>query len=788
MKRGLLWGSGGLLLLAVVILLAAWLLFRASLPALDGEIALAVEGPVNIERDRQGVPSIVADSEGDAAFAMGFVHAQERFFQMDTLRRSAAGELAALFGEVALDFDRQRRHWRGRHLAREALATLPEADQVLLSRYAAGVNAGLDALGSRPPEYWLLNARPQDWRAEDSLLVNLSMFFYLNDARGHRALQLDRITRTLPEAVSTFLLDPADPRDAPLQDEPLPELPAIPGEDQFQVRDFEDVNLDWRRLLGGELPLPGSNSWAVSGDLLEGEAALLAGDTHLGLSLPNTWYRLQFQVRGEHEWPITGASLPGVPGVVLGSNGHLAWTFTNSYGDWSTRVVLDWDEEEAGRYLTPDGPEQLIEHEEVIEVRGGASESLSYVWSRWGPVVSVADDEKHAKVWTAALPGGLNVAFRDVYRARDVTSLLEAGARLGMPPQNLLAVDRAGDIGWTIAGRIPERDGGFRSAARLPRSGDFHAGEWLSEAAYPRVVNPAHGRLWTANARVASGEHLDRIGDGGYPVAARQQQIRDRLFEMERHDEQAMLDLQLDDEARLLYDWVPIALSAADAAEASEARRRFREEITHWHGHAWPDSVGYRLLRDFRREVTGRTLGPLLHPMVEAWPDFDYRHQRKRERPVRQLLAERPMHLLAPDFDSWDELLVDAMDAVIAASRQNANSDGDWQDWGERNTTHVRHPMSTSLPLLARWLDLTPERLPGDQHMPRVQVGAFGASQRLVVRPGAEADGVFHMPGGQSGHFLSPWYRDGHRDWSDGRSSPFLPGDAAHTLILIPEF
>ncbi len=790
-KRIMIWGVGGLGLTVALLIAVAYLLLRASLPLTDGAYSVpGLTAPVTVYKDAQGVPTIKAADLDDLVRASGFIHSQSRFFQMDTLRRSGAGEMAALFGEVAVDFDRERRRWRGRALAEQALENLSAKERAMLGAYTEGVNAGLEALAARPPEYWLLRTRPEPWQEADSLLVNLAMYFYLTDQRAMRSLRMAQMADALPSEVLAFLLDPADPMDAPIVEEPYPALPPVPSVEALDTRQFEDVVTDPWRLFRGEEPLVGSNNWAVSAELGPDGRALLAGDMHLGLSLPNTWYRLRLELDGERQLNLSGVSLPGTPGIIAGSNGWVAWAFTNSYGEWSTRVRLERhepDDDSPGHYRRPGGSAPIEEHEERIRVRGGEDRLVHYPWTEWGPVVSTAGDDEHVLVWNGALSGALNMDFLGLYQARDLEEASKAAAALGMPPQNILMVDSAGDIGWTIAGRIPRRGNWQQPGEPLPLSSEFQLkGGWLPAADYPRLLRPDHQRLWTANARVAGGEDLKKAGDGGYPIAARQRQIRDRLFEQESFDEADMLAIQLDDEARLLYEWVPLALEAVRAGESTVGRDRFHQAVARWHGHAWPESTGYPLLRDFRQAVHGRALGPLLHPVLKAHPDFDMRPILKRERAVRSLLEVQPPHLLPPEDDDWEALLVSAMDAVID-NHGLENSDTELVSWGERNRVEIQHPFGSMNPLLRRWLNLTPAALPGDSNLPRVQLGNFGASQRMVVSPGDEQSGIFHMPGGQSGHFLSPWYRMGHDDWKSGRSSPFLPGDPQYELQLRPK-
>lgn len=789
MGRVLKWTLAGLGVVIILGAVAVWLLLRASLPETDGTLAVAgVNEPVEITRDEQGVPTIQAADRGDLAFATGFLHGQERFLQMDILRRSAAGEMAGLVGGEILPLDRQARRWRLRRVAESMLADMPSDQRALAEAYAEGVNSGVEKLGARPPEYLFLGARPEPWQPEDMALVVMAMGFYLNDAEANRDLVLDRLARHLPQETIDFLLPRPDPMDAPLIEEPWVGPPSPPGPEVFDARELEEAPfLQWEDFKRDMVDPLGSNNWAVSGDLSPGDEALLSGDMHLGLSLPNTWYRMQWKLdKGEESREVVGITLPGAPAMVVGSNGHLAWTFTNSYGHFSTRVRLEEDPDNEGHYLTPTGSRALQEHEECIEVRRADAYCMEVSTSSWGPVVEVGE-ERHALVWTGASPEAVNMNLLAMEKADDLEEGLATAATAGIPPQNVLIADAEGRIGWTIAGALPKRGDWIEAGKRLPKSSEFTAWEgFLDPEAYPRVVDPPHGRLWSANARVAGGEHLRMIGDGGYDAGARQGQIRDRLFEADHFDEADMLEIQLDDEARFLHGWIEIALEAADVAESGNGTAQFRELVANWGGHAAVDSAGYRVLRAFRREVAGRALGPMLTPVLSEYPDLRLIGFRRVETPLQTLLAERPEHFLIDEFEDWDALLADAVDSVVA--RFDLGSvEPEEIAWGERNRVRVRHPFSEVLPAVGAILDMPEYRLPGDNTMPRVQTTRFGASQRMSISPGREEDGYFHMPGGQSGHFMSPWYGAGHEDWARGRATPLLPGETAHTLELEPE-
>jgi penicillin amidase len=479
----------------------------------------------------------------------------------------------------------------------------------------------------------------------------------------------------------------------------------------------------------------------------------------------------------------------------VGSNGHVAWGFTNSQGDWADLVVLEPDPRAPEAYLTPEGPRRLERTMETIPVKGGDDETLVVESSIWGPVV----DEDHrgrrrALAWVPLLEGGLNAALIRMEDARDLDEALTLAAAVGIPHQNFVCADSAGRIGWTIMGRIPRRVGfdGLRPTSWADGSRRWDG--WLRPEEHPRVVDPPSGRIWTANARVVSGDALATIGFGGYDLGARAHQIRDDLLALDRASEADMLRVQLDDRAVFLERWRDLLLEAlAPEATAEDPRRaEARRYVEAWGGHASVDSVGYRLVRAFRLRVARTALDPLLAPCREADERLDYKGRRpdrglrQWEGPLWALVTERPSHLLDPAFESWEPLLLASLDEVLDELTADGARLAD-RPWGEHNTVLFRHPLSAAVPALGRWLDIPPEALPGDGNMPRVQYTFAGASERLAVSPGREESGYFHMPGGQSGHPLSPHYRDGHGAWARGEPTPFLPGPPVHVLTLHPE-
>ncbi len=804
--RGLL----AVLILLVVVATGAglWLRaeLRASLARLDGQLEVAeLSAPVEIQRDASGVPVIRGVDRHDVALATGFVHAQERFFQMDLARRRAAGELAALVGPAAIEADAAIRVHRFRVVASRAVALLGDDDRAVIEAYTRGVNAGLEALDGFPFEYLLLRQDPVPWQVEDSLLVVLSMFVLLQDNEGAYEATLASMHEALPPEVVDFLVPRGTEWDAPVVG-PAFEQPPVPSSEVYDPRAsvariglrpgpaaLEPGPVDWWAGLPPETDVLGSNNWAVSGTLTPDGTPLLANDIHLGIRVPNTWYRAALQ------WPdptdptashrLVGVTLPGLPSLVAGSNGYVAWGFTNSYTDSSDIVLLELDPADPGRYRTPDGWRHLERFDEVIEVAGGEVVHLPVAWTIWGPLL----DPDHlgrtrAYRWVAHSAERLATNLRPLERARSVTEALVEAHGIGTPVQNLIAADRDGRIGWTLYGSIPHRVG---LDGTVPVSWADGAGwdGWLDETAYPRVVDPDDGRLWTANARAVGGPGFEQFERGNHEVGSRATIIRDTLHAEDRFTPREMLDLQLDDSARFLERWRTVVLDVLTPARIGDdtGRTAFREIVERdWSGRASPDSSGYRLVTEFRDAVAARVFGLGLAPVAATDPAFRFFRVRAREGPLWALVTEQPAHWLEPGFDDWDAWLADVVDGVVADLTRGHEDGLEARVWSEVNAAPIRHPLSAAVPWLARWLDMPVVPMPGSDFTPRQQVGIVAASARIVVSPGNEAAGIMHMPTGQSGHPLSPFYSSSHGAWLRGEPTPLLPGPAEYRLTLVP--
>jgi Protein related to penicillin acylase len=833
-KRLQLLASALSVLLLLALVAVGWFYFqlRGSLPQLDGSAELpGLAAPVTVNRDALGVPTLRGQQRTDVAAALGFLHAQDRFFQMDLMRRRAAGELAALFGKAALPLDRRHRPHRFRALAREVLETLPPSDRALLESYTAGVNAGLRALDRRPFEYIVLRTMPELWQAEDSLLVGYTMILDLQDSQNTYERSLTTLRDRYGIPAVDFFAPLLSPDDAALDGSTAPLAP-IPPARYINIREQPVASTE-----GPHTPTsphdsaddfhPGSNSFALSGAHTATGAALLANDPHLNLSIPNIWYRavLEFPAQPSTPTPdvqtqnpqpetqnspasatattrLVGATLPGLPLIIIGSNGHIAWGFTVAYADTNDLVTVDVNPISRSLYKFPaaDALREIETRTDQIEVKGADPVTIESRWTAWGPILV---DDGHqlplAHRWIAHDPSALNLHLTRLETATTAREALDIARSAGIPAQNFLVADRHGDIGWTIAGRLPQRTG---FDGRFPVSWSFGDRRWngllppekvpaiLSSspsAALPAVALAKEGRLWTANNRLVGGPALSILGDGGYASPARAAQIRDRLATLEQARPADLLDLALDDRALFLARWQQLALDVLtpDATAKNSARAKFRRLVETWNARASIDSVGYRLVREFRSTTAHLALTPIFARCIEKMPDFNWRlfHY---EPALWTLVQEKPLHLLSARYETWDALLLAAIDATIARIEESGPP-LERATWGDANRARIRHPFASVLPeFLTARLNLPPDPLPGDAHMPRIQSPSYGASLRLVVSPGREDEGIFHMPGGQSGHPLSPFYHAGHDAWLHGTPTPLLPGETRHTLTLTP--
>ena len=798
--------AGSLLISLLVIATAStWLYSKvdAALPVLDGtKTVFGLKKSAIIERDEQGIVTIKAKNRSDVAVTLGFVHAQERFFQMDLLRRNAAGELASLFGVRALNYDKSIRRHRFRERARAIVGQLPSNQLELIKAYTRGVNQGLKYLNSAPFEYLLLQQEPVQWSEEDSILTIFSMYIDLQYHDGKRERTLGLMKAVLSGDVYAFLDPKGSIWDAAIDGSQFAQSPmpkeAWPSASSFNINDTDKKNTGLAKNIENKYQgdyLPGSNSWAIAGDLSATGSAIIANDMHLGIRVPNTWFRASFEypdtespTTDKKQIKITGATLPGTPNMVIGSNGNVAWGFTNSYGDYSDVVLLSTNADKS-QYLTPSGYQDFTIHKQIIAVKGQEAEEITVTETIWGPIIGTNHQGKLlAYRWVAHDKEAINMVATELEKAQNVSQAFDIAARSGIPSQNMLIADKDGNIGWTIIGPIPNKKG---TLGETPQSWATGKNQWLgylSPAQYPKLINPEHHRLWTANSRVVGGDMYAKIGNGGYALGARSKQIRNSLFNQETFDEQSLLKIGLDDEAVFLKRWQQFILEDVLTEHVAAENKSFQqvkellESATELR--ASTDSVSYRLVRNFRINMRDSVFSELKSTLFNLDKAFSFKSIRHQiEVPLWQLINEQPDNFLMLGENSWQEVFIKALEDTLADMTLNQNLVE--ATWGQQNHSAIKHPLSNAVPLLDYWLDMPSKALAGDSYMPRVQGKSFGASERMIVSPSHEETGIFHMPTSQSGHPWSPYYGKGHSDWENGIASPFLPGKTRYKLTLL---
>lgn len=774
--------------------LAAFLVYavRAPLPAEDGVLRLeGLQAPVVVAFDDLGVPRIAAQGRLDAFHALGFVTARERLFQMDLLRRRTAGRLAEIFGAQALDMDRWNRIMGFDRLAGVILDRLPATQRQALEAYTAGVNQAIASYLMLPVEFTFLNYRPDPWRPEDGVLVILAMQSLLTWS-GDQERTATVMRRALPRSVVGFLTPESDC----YNEEIAPRDPgrclagALPLDDLIGVMKEASAEDGAKpRFVSAAGNPRGSNAWVVGPAKTADGRAILANDMHLELSVPGVWYRAELRYPGAY---LSGATLPGAPLLVAGSNGNLAWGVTSVEGDFVDLVQIDADLKDPDHYLTPAGAQPFESRIETIRVRAAADEALEVRSTVWGPLLpEPLLDHRVAAHWVALDPAATDLGLGDLAEATTVAAAIQALHRAGGPPLNMLLADSSGNIGWTYMGKFPRRRGMDGLYSESWADGRKGWDGYIPPDELPSIVNPPNGFLVNANQRMLGGDYPIVIGhdfSGGY----RARRISRRLEAQDRVGEGDMLALQLDTEADFYRYYQRAALKALEGDEplGPIPATEVRGAIAGWDGRAETGSLGVALLGEFRAELVEAVLSSLLAKCRDLDPSFFYAWT-GADVPVQRIIDSGRTELLPnqQSFHDWRDLLraVLLRSAQTVARRQGVAVEAlAALRWGEVNKVEISHPLAEGLPALHFFLDMPREPLAGCENCVRLANGKFGASERMVVAPGHERDGIFHIPGGQSGHIGSTHYSDQQKSWLEGLPTPFSSNETRHLLTLDP--
>ncbi len=797
------------LLLAALAALVLVVYSRMTLPVVSGVLQLpGAQAPIRIERDAHGIPTIQAASLADAAFGLGVVHVQDRLWQMETHRRIGAGRLAELFGEPALEADRFLRALGVRRAAAAQWAQLPPASRALVQAYTDGVNAAIaGAVRARPPEYLLLQAPLEPWDPVDTLAWSIMMAW---DLGGNWSTELLRLRLALQMPVSRI--------DAL--------LPPYPGEAPLVTTDyaalFRSLKLDagdrataWMRL--PEIAPPsgvegvGSNNWVLAGSRTTTGRPLLANDPHLKLSTPALWYFARLQAPGLR---VAGATMPGMPIVVLGQNEHLAWGFTNTGPDVQDLYIEQLDPGDPTRVRTPEGWAALETAREVIRVKGKPDVPFTYRRSRHGPVISDAgtmadvlgprDSPRYvlALRWTALDPDsdaiGTSLAIQ---AATTVPAFISAASSLVAPMQNMVVADRDGRIGVVSPGRVPLRKPENDLKGQVPAPGWDARYDWagfIPADQTPRQTDPAAGFIATANQRITP-EGYPHYITSEWALPYRQQRIEQVLQAKPRHSLDDLAALQADVRSLAvprLLPWLLKAESTHPLAAAAMAQLKGFDgtmaadraaPLIYW---AWQRQMGRGVFADdvsealWNRSLATRSFQDALEGVLErndaSWCD-------NRATPAAESCAVQA-----------GLALTRALDELQARFGTDPAA---WR-WGDAHQARSEHRPFSRVKALARWFEV---RVPTGGDTFTVNVSRVGlkpdattgelylnehaASLRALYDLADPAQSRVMHSTGQSGIVFSPHFRDFAPRWAAVQFVPLWApagADASRVLTVQP--
>jgi len=705
------------LVLVVAVGLVYWFVWRP-LPQRSGAIEAPVGAPVQVAFEARGVPHIRAASLDDALFVQGYVTAQDRLWQMDALRRLTAGDLSEVVGPGSLDTDRESRRLRLRRIAEDAYPTLPAADRTAMAAYARGVNAFLSThLDSLPIEFTLLGYQPRPWSVVDSLLVCIYMFRDLTSTWRDEIAKRDMLASGDPAKVQYL----------------------------FPVR-------------AGWEPAPGSNAWALAGRHTASGKPLLSNDMHLEYSLPGIWYMAHLTAPG---LDVSGVTLPGVPGVVVGHNQRIAWGITNLGFDVQDLYIEQIDEQ-TGRDVYDGHPEQAHLEREIIRVKGQAAVELGVLVTRHGPLFVTEGGDRMALRWTLAVHGLLQFPILDLDRAQNWQQFTAVLARWPGPGSNIVYADVDGNIGYHAAGALPRRKG---YAGDVPVDGSSAKYDWDGFIPFdqlPSVYNPAGGMIVTANQNPFPADYPYPV-NGQFAPPDRALQIRCLLGAREGWKAADLLGVQKD-----VYS--DFGKFLAGQLVAAYQKR-------HAHNPALDPAIA--LLRGWNGQMDQNVAAPFIAALAyqhvrsamaeNAAPGKGLAYDAKlAPSVVEKLLRERP----AGWFQDYDEMLLRALvDAVEEGQRIEGREIRRWQ-YGNYWRMGIGHPVTHQVPVIGKYFDIRPVPMSGSVTTVKQTTRTLAPSMRMNADLGDWERSLLNVMTGQSGQILSSHYRDQWDDYYAARSYP----------------
>jgi len=752
-----------------------------------------LEDTVMIERDARGVARIEARGTPDLCFAQGFVHAQDRLFQLEFYRRVGAGRVSEFAGADGIQIDRLMRTLGLRRFADKEIDLLPQRDIDVLSAYAAGVNAAMEAAPALPLEHQLLRIQPEPWVTQDSLVVRKLIALGFSTNMETELFRAELVAKVGAEKAAR--LEPQYPHGSPLVMDPGV---AWSGDALDLIEQIAEV----REAIGWSLEPAGSNNWAVSGERSVTGMPLLAGDPHITTSIPDTWYTLEASTP---DLELRGGSMPGFPGLVIGHTRHVAWSFTNVMADTQDLFVEHIREGEDGPEYEFQGEWRPVTvHHEEIQIKGSEPERLEVRETHHGPVVTgvlgAQTGEPLTLAWTAIKEPVVNSTGIDAGAFRNGEELVEAFRTYSTPCMNMVWADSSGNIGYKLVGKIPIRLGGCPDLPKPGWTGEYEWDGWVPYDELPEIVNPPGGVLVTANNRIAPDDYPHHI-TSEYLDGHRAARIEQLLGERDKHS--------LDDFARIQLDLYSIpgeqtAHRLARLRPPGQREVRAIERLKSWDHKLDPGTIAGTIYAvftaHFARAVSEAVIGD---------PDFAERWRSRSQLGFTPMVSSpwRFQARLLELWDegdeeliggrSWDELALAALSQALDELEARWGTDPASWTWGRVHGVRFAHPLGEGDTKASKMLDrLLSRRIPaggGQETVCQVgfvphagdYTGTWAPSYRLLADLGTPERSRWQHMTGQSGQPSSPHYDDLLQDWHAGRSYEFGQ-PAAETLHLDP--
>lgn len=801
--------TGALIAVAVLTMLGIYFLASRSLPDYDKELQVAgLSAPLEIVRDNANVPHILGASDADVFFGLGYAHAQDRLWQMMTLRRTVQGRLSEVFGPRTVEIDTLMRRLDLYALAQGAVARQDARTQMALKAYAYGVNARLDeinrsALGRGAPEMFLFNMPVAPWQPADSVAMVKLMALRLTGhvdsevLRARTSLLIDapRLLDILPDAPGAGIA--ALPRYADLLDAELPRFTKSTPLPQHPLSPFTRA------------PFSGaSNAWGAATSRSAAGGTLLASDPHMGFAAPGSWYlaRLELQQGG-----VIGATIPGIPAVLSGRSESLGWGITASYLDDQDVYVEALNPANPEEYRTPEGYKPFRTRKTILDVAEAKPITLTLRWSDNGPVMPASFQDLgtitpkgHVATvaWTALSTEDRSTsAAVNIMYAQTVQEAIEAGRDMVAPSLNMVLVDGE-QIALKTLGKMPRRNAAHQSKGRMPSPGWIRENRWQgshSYAANPEFVNPIGGIVGNTNNKVVDRPFPLHVSyDWG--DTQRIQRWTRLMQSRQVHTRDSFIETQLDTvspAARTLLPLIGADLwftgEAAPDGTPERQRQRALALLANWNGEmnehlpepllyaAWVRALQDRLIRD--------DLGPLADQYTQVEPLFIERVYKD----VNGASAWCDVIQSAP-VESCTDIARLALDDALLWIDERYGQALESLQWGDAHQSAHDHPVLGEVPLLRSFVNIRQSTSGGDHTLMRGLAAGrgadpfqniHGAGYRGVYDFADPDSSVFVTSTGQSGHFLSRYYDDLGELWRRGEYIPMsLDQDLARAAAV----